>query len=332
MGSRVVCCGIESTAHTYGIGIVDEKGNICADQRATVKPKKGGIIPTDAANHHEKVKDVLFQSALTEAGISEEDIDIISFSQGPGLSPSLSVGLRFARALGQRLKRPVIGVNHLCAHIEIGKAITRAKDPVCILVTGANTQMLSLEGGRYRVMGESLDVGLGNALDKFGRCMGIPFPAGPVIEELAKKGAYVELPYTVKGMDTAFAGLVTKCESLVKKGVKKEDLCFSFQETAFAMMTEVAERALAYSQKKELLLIGGVAANQRLSAMMKMMCKERKAKCFLVGVKYAGDNGVMIAQLGIQQWKKGKKGVSGKSLDIKPAWRLEDVDVTWEKK
>ena len=323
----MISLGIESTAHTFGIGIITDKGKVLANAKDMYKTEKGGILPTEAKEHHLRLKNEILEKALKEAKLRIEDMDIISFSQGPGLPPCLVVGKNFAKELALKHKKPLIGVNHLIAHLEIGKVLTKTKDPVFILATGANTQIIAFEGGKYRVFGECLSIAVGNALDKFGRNIGLGFPAGPKIEELAKKGKYVELPYVVKGMDVEFSGIVTHAANLHKKGVKKEDLCFSVQETVFSMLTEVAERAMAHTDKKELLLIGGVAANKRLIEMLKIMCKERKAKFYVVPIEYAGDQGVMVGWEGILEYKRNKKYYDNlriEDVDINSNWRIDD--------
>ncbi|MBI2107174.1 tRNA (adenosine(37)-N6)-threonylcarbamoyltransferase complex transferase subunit TsaD [Candidatus Woesearchaeota archaeon] len=319
------CLGIESTAHTFGIGIIEDTGKILANVKDMYKTEKGGIIPLEAKKHHERIKEEILEKALKEAKLKVEDVDIISFSQGPGLAPCLVAGKNFAKELALKYKKPLIGVNHLIAHLEIGKILTKAKDPVFILATGANTQIIAFEGNKYRIFGEALSIGIGNALDKFGRDIGLGFPSGPKIEELAKKGKYVELAYVVKGMDVEFSGIITQAINLAKKGVSKEDLCFSLQETLFAMLTEVSERALAHTEKKELLLIGGVAANKRLIQMLSITCKDRKVKFSVVPVEYSGDQGLMVAWQGILQSKNvkfDKKKIE--EIDIKPNWRIDD--------
>lgn len=324
MGDKmVICLGIESTAHTLGIGIVNDKGKILADKKITYVTDKGGMIPHDVAEFHKKYKEKVLEDALKKAGLNWKDIDLISFSQGPGLSPSLVIGKNFAIELSEKYKKNLVGVNHLVAHLEIGKLFCKVKDPVFVFVSGANTQIIAYEGEKYRIFGETLDIGLGNALDKFGRVIGLGFPCGPKIEELARKGKYIELPYTVKGMDLAFSGIVTKAIELSKKN-KREDLCFSLQETCFAMLTEVTERAMAHCEKDEALLIGGVAANKRLIEMLDIMCKERRAKFYAVPLEYSGDNGVMIAWQGILERNKKQK-----DHDIKPGWRTDEVEVNW---
>ena len=314
------CIGIESTAHTFSCSVVDDKGKILSEVREMYKTKDRGIVPNKCAEFLKEVKD----RVIYEATKDHKKIDLIAFSQGPGMPLSLWVGLHAAKELAEKYKVPLVGINHLISHLEIGKMLCKVKDPVYILATGANTQIIGYEGEKYRIFGECLTIGLGNALDKFGRELGIGFPAGPKIETLAKKGSYVELPYVVKGMDVEFSGIITKAIQLYKKGTKKEDLCYSLQETVFAMLTEVAERALAHTEKKELLLIGGVAANKRLISMLEVMCKERKCKFEVVPMKWSGDQAAMIAWNGILDFKKEKRGLDLKKLEIMPRWRVDD--------
>ncbi len=320
--------GIESTAHTFGIGIVDNKGKILADQRAVFRPPEGwGIKPADAANHHRLHAETVVEKALEEAGTGMKEIAIISVAAGPGMPPCLSAGFDLAEEMAEEYSKPLIGVNHCIAHIEIAKLLTDAKNPIAVFVSGANTQIIGYMEGRYRILGETQDIGLGNALDKFGRSAGIGFPAGPKIEELAKNGEYIELPYTVKGMDLSFSGLITHCSRLLEKKKKLGDICFSLQETAFAMVTEVAERAMAHAEKDELVVTGGVAANQRLCQMLDIMCGERGGKFFACPRKYSGDNGVMIAWLGLLAHKAGNKGIQ----EVNSRWRVDEVDADWAK-
>src|SRR3989344_7102760 len=157
--------GIESTAHTFGIGIV-KNGKILANVRKTYTTEHGGIIPLESARHHEKFKDGAYEEALKISGIKENEIDGIVFSQGPGLSPCLLVGLRFAKHLSKKLNKPLIPVNHCIAHLEIGR-ITKAKDTIMLYTSGANTQIIAYASGRYRIFGETLDIGVGNFLDNF---------------------------------------------------------------------------------------------------------------------------------------------------------------------
>jgi N6-L-threonylcarbamoyladenine synthase len=322
----MICLGIESTAHTFGVGIITDKGEILANVKDSYTTDKGGIHPTEAKEHHKRVADDVIRKALETAKITEKDINLISFSQGPGLPPCLVVGLEKAKELSAKLKVPLVGVNHCISHLEIGRLLTPAKDPVLLYVSGANTQIIAYEGKKYRIFGETLDQGVGNFLDAFARYLGLGFPGGPKIGELASKGKnYIELPYVVKGMDISVSGILTNLKQ--KYDSKKyaiEDLAYSAQETVFAMLVEVAERAMAHCEKEELLLGGGVACNTRLQEMCKKMCEERNAVCFIPPNAVMVDNGTQIAWQGILEHKTAKK-----VADIKPNWRTDQVDVKW---
>jgi len=321
------CLGIESTAHTFGIGIVSFDGKILANAKDSFTTEEGGMIPNEVARHHRDVKDQVLEDALKQAGIKLEQVSLIAYSRGPGLTPAiLSVGQKMAVELAKKLNVPIVGVNHSVSHLSIGNLITGAKDPVYLYVSGPNTQVIALAGGRYRIFGETLDNGLGNTFDKFARDAKLGFPGGPKIEELAKTGKYIELPYSVKGMDVSFSGILTKAEQLLRSGASVNDLCFSLQETCFAMLAEVSERAMAHTGKKELLLIGGVAANKRLGEMLEKMCSARGAKFFAVPLEYSGDQGAMIAWQGILQQKEA---VAPEKADISPHERTDEVEVRW---
>lgn len=326
----MICLGIESTAHTLGIGIVDDKGNVLANERSALTTEEGGIHPRKAVEHHVLFYETILKNSLEKAKIDLKDIDLVAFSQGPGLGACLRVGAAAARALSTLLKIPIVGVNHCIAHVEIGKLTSGFKDPITLYVSGANTQILAFASGRYRVFGETLDVGVGNFLDNFGRALGLGFPAGQKIDELAKKGkTYIELPYTIKGMDFSFSGILTKLEHLAKtKKYSEEDLCYSCQENVFAILTEATERAIAHINKKEILLTGGVAANSRLQEMLKIMSKDRNVDFAVVPRNLAGDNGAMIAWQGILEYKAGKRQEI-KDTKIKQGWRTDQVDVIW---
>ncbi len=321
----MIILGCEATAHTFGIGIVTDKGKILANIKDSYTSKDVGMIPHEIAEHHQKVAEKILAKALSEAEVEWKDIDFIAYSAGPGLDPALWEGYHIVKEWAEKQGKKLVGVNHCSSHLSIGKLWNKLKEPVYLYVSGVNTQVIVQElkqgkEGKYQVMGETLDIGLGNMLDKFGRILGLGFPAGPKIEELAKKGKYVELLYTVKGMDISFSGLLTKVQQLFeRKQATKEDLCFSLQETAFAMCAEVAERALAHSGKKELLLVGGVGANKRFCEMLKIMCKERGAKFYQVPMNLAGDQGAMIA------WEGFLRKDSYGDMGVNPHWRVDEV-------
>jgi len=325
----MICLGIESTAHTFGIGTCNDKGKILSNERSVYRPSKGwGIVPMEAGKHHEKTKDEVLGNALNKAGLVMDDIDLIAYSRGPGLPPCLHKGLELAKTLSKKHRKPLVGVNHCVAHIEIGRLNSGFRNPVVVYVSGGNTQIISFASGRYRVFGECMDIGIGNALDKFGRSAGLDFPQAPRIEQLAKKGKWVDLPYVVKGMDLSFSGIVTACLNKHKSGESLENLCYSIQEVFFSMLTEVTERALAHLGKDQVLLTGGVAANERLQKMLGTMAKERGAKSAVVPRELSGDNGAMIAWTGILGHKN--KIPAGKA-DVDSRWRTDEVGIPWMK-
>jgi len=322
----MIALGIESTAWNFSIGVVTENKVILVINRA-YKPKEGGIHPREAAQHHSEIVGEVFREVFNQ--IPPEKIDVIAFSQGPGMGPCLRIGATAARVLSLKLGKPLVGVNHCLAHVEIGRWLTGAKDPVTLYVSGGNSQIIAKRKGRYRVFGETLDIGIGNALDKLARYFGFPHPGGPKIEELAKKGSqYYELPYVVKGMDFSFSGIVTAAMKLFDEGVPMEDIAFSFQETVFAMLTEVTERAMAYLDKEEALLVGGVGANSRLQEMLRIMCEDRGARFYAPPKEFMGDNGAMIAYTGLLMFKAGVTTKIEESF-IKPDFRIEEVEVLW---
>ena len=321
----MICLGIESTAHTFGIGILNDE-KILSNEKSVYYPKKGsGIIPRDAAQHHVENAPTVLRNALENSKLKMEDIDRIAFSRGPGLPQCLRVGAVFARTLAAKYDKPLFDVNHCVAHIEIGKMSTNSKDPVILYLSGGNTQVIAFTGGRYRIFGEAVDNPIGNGLDILARGMGLDMPGGPKIEKIAKEGKYFPLPYVVKGMDLSFSGLVTEALKHYKQGKSKEDVAYSFQETCFAMLTEVTERAMAHTDKEEILLVGGVAANKRLQEMLNIMCEERGAKLFFVPMEYAGDNGTMIAWNGIVS----NDPIKIEDSKINQKWRTDQVEINW---
>jgi universal protein Kae1 len=331
---RSYCLGIESTADDFGAAVVSFDGKVLSNANDTYSPKEGGIHPREAARHHAEVADKVLAEAFETAAVKPKDISLVAFAQGPGLGPCLRTGATAARALASYLDVPLVGVNHCVGHIEVGKLATGATDPVTLYVSGGNTIVSAFEAHRYRIFGETLDIAIGNCLDVFARAVGLKqkkgAPFGAIVEQLALKGEkFVPLPYTVKGMDLSFSGLLTAAVSAFqsKKG-SIEDICYSLQEVAFSMLTEVTERALAHTEKPEVLLTGGVAANKKLQSMLAVIAEEHDARFCVVPLKLAADNGAMIAWAGILAYKSGITTPIEKSyVDVK--WRLEEVYAPW---
>ncbi|MGQ9565647.1 MAG: KEOPS complex N(6)-L-threonylcarbamoyladenine synthase Kae1 [Candidatus Bathyarchaeales archaeon] len=330
------CLGIESTADDFSVGIVSADGKILSNIISAYVPEEGGIHPREAARHHAQVAGEVLEKAFQKAGITPSDVTVVAFSQGPGLGPCLRTGATAARALSSYLKVPLVGVNHCVAHIEIGKLTEQAKDPVTLYVSGGNTIVAAFKARRYRVFGETLDIAIGNCLDVFAREAGFKqkegMPFGAVIEQLATRGKeLIPLPYVVKGMDLSFSGLLTAVTQLLRKRKHRlEDLCYSLQEVAFSMLTEVTERALAHTEKPEVLLTGGVAANKRLQTMINSIADEHDAKFSVVPKEFALDNGAMIAWAGMLAFQHGITTRVEESF-VRLKWRLEEVHIPWVK-
>ena len=320
---------MNSSRYTFGVGIFDGKKILANSKDAYVPGKGKGIHPGEAAEHHRAVAQKVLDAALKESGIGTEDIDHVAYSKGPGLPPCLKAVAEFVRSLPEK---PAIEVNHPVAHIEIAKFATGARDPIIIYVSGGNTQIIGYAAGRYRVLGETEDIPIGNAIDVFIRETDGRQPGGPVMERLAGQSEkkYIELPYVVKGMDLSFTGIVTAALGKYRKDRSQlGNLCFSFQETCYAMLTEVTERAMAHAGKQELLLTGGVAASKRLKEMLGIMAKERGAKAYFCPLEYCGDNGAMIAVAGWLAAKAGQNPISSKSADFNPRWRVDEAGIGW---
>jgi glycoprotease/Kae1 family metallohydrolase len=319
--------GIESTAHTFGVGVVSEDEIMCS-VKSMFEPEEGGIHPRKAAEHH-------YQHALEklneakQKSVDFEELDAVAFSRGPGIPQCLDVGAVVARSLAAKHDVPLLGVNHCLSHISIGTRTTEAVDPSTLYVSGGNSQIIEFRNGRYHVIGETLDIALGNALDKLARDLGYPHPGGPEIEKLAEEtDEIIELSYPIKGMDFSFSGLVTETQRKIGD-VSDEVLANSFQEHAYSAVVEALERAMSQEGSDEALLTGGVAMNERLREMVEKMCKQRGARAYFPPPEYCMDNGAMIAHQGLVQLKAGHKGLDLEHSAVKPNWRPDEVEIKW---
>jgi len=332
----VVIIGFEGSANKIGIGIIRDGEVLSNPRRTYITPAGSGFIPHDTAKHHQaNVLEVLHQ-ALSEANINPQEIDAIAYTKGPGMAaPLISVAI-VVRTVAQLWNKPIVAVNHCIGHIEMGRLITGADNPTVLYVSGGNTQIIAYLERYYRIFGETIDMAVGNCLDRFARILMLsndPSP-GYNIEKMAKKGKkFLSIPYSVKGMDVSFSGILSYLEERVDKLLKsgeytKEDLCFSLQETVFAMLVETTERAMAHCGSKEVLICGGVGCNHRLQEMMQIMCEERGAKLYATDERFCIDNGAMIAQAGYLMFK------AGITTPIEDTWctqryRTDAVPVIW---
>jgi N6-L-threonylcarbamoyladenine synthase len=330
----MLCLGIESTAHTFGCSVIDSRGKILSDARDVYKaPEGSGIHPREASRHHMEVSPDILRNALKSGNVTMKDIDIVGYSAGPGLGPCLRVGAVIARTDAGLYKKPLVPVNHALGHIELGAMLTGASDPLVLLVSGGHTMTLAFSHGRWRVFGETLDITVGQLLDQFGRALGFASPCGNRIEELASQsaGKYMQLPYIIKGNDVSFSGLLTAAVKLASCKTELADTCYSLQETAFAMLAEAIERALSFTSKKEMMIVGGVAANKRLAQMLDNVCSRQDAKLFVCPIKFAGDNGAQIAWTALREYMATKMNVQVEESTVQQSWRLDTVHVSWRR-
>jgi N6-L-threonylcarbamoyladenine synthase len=325
----MVVLGIESTAHTASVGIVSERAEVLGLASDMYRPPSGGIHPREAANHHVEVLPDLVRRALESAHVTPSEVDAVAFAQGPGLGPCLRAGATVARMLSLSWEKPLVPVNHCVAHVEIARVLSGFPDPLLLYASGGNTQVIAYGRGRYRVLGETIDIGIGNFLDKLWIELGGTFPGGPALELEARQGSQLyELPYSVHGMDVAFSGMLTAALALRAKGAGLSDLAYSVESTAYAMLTEITERALAHRRRDSVVLGGGVACNERLRTMVRTMVEERGGTMFAPPRAMCVDNGAMIAWTGSLAWGAGVT-VAVEASAVQPRQRTDLVLTPW---
>ena len=345
---QTIVIGIEGSANKVGVGVLmyDPKSNsykTLSNPRKTYIPPLGqGFLPKETALHHQAHIVGLVRTALNEAfpDDSNPTISGVAYTKGPGMGGPLQSCAIAARTLALLWDCPLIGVNHCVAHIEMGRVATQSSNPIVLYVSGGNTQVISYSNQRYRIFGETIDIAIGNCLDRFARVIGLsndPSP-GYNIELEARKPdlKFIELPYVVKGMDVSFSGILTSVEQLAKTQLKegkitKADLCFSLQETLFAMLVEITERAMAHCGQSQVLIVGGVGCNRRLQQMMEDMVKERDGGTLCaMDHRYCIDNGAMIAQAGIFALQHGIQ-TSIDDATVTQRFRTDQVHAIWRK-
>ncbi|KAI9850680.1 MAG: putative tRNA threonylcarbamoyladenosine biosynthesis protein kae1 [Thelocarpon superellum] len=365
----MIALGLEGSANKLGVGVIlhpeGENGpaQILANIRHTfVSPPGEGFLPKDTAKHHRAWVVPLVKQALKEAGVTVKDVGCICYTKGPGMGAPLQSVAVAARMLSLLWEKELVGVNHCVGHIEMGREITGAQNPVVLYVSGGNTQVIAYAEQRYRIFGEALDIAVGNCLDRFARTLEIsndPAP-GYNIEQLAKKGRHLlDLPYAVKGMDCSFSGILASIDLLAadlranpgrtdgqtKDIITAADLCFSLQETVFAMLVEITERAMAHVGSTQVLIVGGVGCNERLQEMMGLMARDRGGSVFATDERYASvvmdkqftgsqegrfciDNGIMIAHAGLLAYQTGYRTPLEDSTCTQ-RFRTDEVLVKW---
>lgn len=353
-----IAIGLEGSANKLAVGVIkhflgelgpDNRAQVLANVRDTyITPPGEGFLPRDTARHHRNHVVRVIKEALKDAQIDDiSEVDCICFTQGPGMGAPLQSVALAARAISVMWKKPLIGVNHCIGHIEMGREITGAENPVVLYVSGGNTQVIAYSHQRYRIFGETLDIAVGNCLDRFARTLKIPNDPSPGynIEQMAKRGKnFVPIPYTIKGMDLSMSGILAYIDNIAhdlfngkntknvitKSGEKitPEDLCFSLQETLFAMLVEITERAMAHVNSNQVLIVGGVGCNERLQQMMELMAGDRGGSVYATDERFCIDNGIMIAHAGLLAYRTGFETPIDDSVCTQ-RFRTDDVFVKW---
>lgn len=365
-GRRLLALGCEGSANKLGVGVISHalplppipgdtqpEAEVLSNIRHTYNaPAGAGFLPKDTAQHHRSQFCNVTLEALRRAGVTapRDEIDCVAFTAGPGMGAPLTSVAVAARTLALLWGKEdsMVGVNHCVGHIEMGRSITGAANPVVLYVSGGNTQVIAYAEQRYRIFGEALDIAVGNCLDRFARTIMIPNDPAPGynIEQLAKRSAgdvLHDLPYAVKGMDCSFSGILAKVDDLAAQmlagkkvttaegrevDITKEDLCFSLQETVFAMLVEITERAMAHVGSQQVLIVGGVGSNVRLQEMMGAMARDRGGSVYATDERFCIDNGIMIAHAGLLAYETGFR-TPLKDTTVTQRFRTDEVHVKW---
>ena len=316
---------------------------------------KEGFIPRKLADFHAKNFDEILGKTLDGAKISLSDLDAVCYSYGPGIGHSLHIGYMASKTISITQNIPLVPVNHALAHIEIARFHSGFSDPLALYVSGGNTQVLELvenekksvisknqqvgkmEGisdrnvknhlKHYHILGETLDIGLGNFLDQVGRHFNLSPPdAVGVLKQASEGKNLLDLPYVIKGMNTSYSGMLTCVKKLDLKKFDIADICLSSQEYAFSMFLEASERALALTTKKSLVGVGGNFRNKRLQEMTLELAKEHDIKCHFPSFELLGDNSGMIAITGALKFATG---VFSKNVEPNQRARIDEELVGW---
>ncbi|GAA5841342.1 hypothetical protein JCM9279_000620 [Rhodotorula babjevae] len=427
----LLALGLEGSANKLGVGLIlhSPPANASSTARRSptgdaatvsilsnirhtyVTPPGEGFLPSDTARHHKRWISQVVAKALEQASKSMHDVDVVCFTKGPGMGAPLQTVALVARTLALMYNKPLVGVNHCVGHIETGRLITSSPSPIVLYVSGGNTQVIAYSQQCYRIFGETLDIAVGNCLDRFARIIGLsndPSP-GANIEKEAKKGRrLLPIPYATKGMDIMLGGILHAAEAYTRdprfrpssssssstsapgqpsKPVSQEerrrraagegpqaalqdiglsaarpaaaargglsaatpdevraarggdddedediitpaDLCFSLQETVFAMLVEITERAMAHAGGREVLIVGGVGCNARLQEMMEIMVQERGGSIFATDERFCIDNGIMIAHAGLLSYRMGYETPLEETACTQ-RFRTDEVLVNW---
>jgi N6-L-threonylcarbamoyladenine synthase len=328
--------GIETSCDETAASVVRDGRVALSDvvsSQIEVHKRWGGVVPELASRNHVVQVLPVVDEALTKAGVTLADLDVIAVTTGPGLIGALLVGLQAAKALAWAAGKPLVGVNHLEGHLLAIRLLEGAPEPpfLGLVVSGGHTSLYSVENfSTYKLIGSTRDDAAGEAYDKVAKMLGLPYPGGVQIDKLAHDGDPKAIHFpraNIKNgeLDFSFSGLKTSVLTHLHKhpepkGQELADLCASFQEAVADPLTRKAIKAAKRFGHSQLVLCGGVAANSRLRALAAERAVDARLNLFLPPVKLCTDNGAMIAVAGTHAFLRGER--ADLSLNADPAWRL----------
>ena len=328
---------IESSCDETSVAVLkndkDLLSNIIASQVESHK-RFGGVVPEVASRHHVEVVTLCIEDALKEAGIVAQDLDAVAVTYGPGLVGALLVGMSAAKAFAWAHGLPLIPVNHMAGHLMAAREVKELTYPLmALLVSGGHTELVYVpEAGVYQIIGETRDDAVGEAYDKVGRVMGLTYPAGREIDQLAHQGQDVydfpramikedNLEFSFSGLKSAFINLHHNAQQKGEELVL-EDLCASFQAAVMDILLVKTKKALEKYPVKSLVVAGGVAANQGLRE--RLAEEIRDVEVIIPPLRLCGDNAGMIALAAAIEYEKGN--FASLDLNAKPSLVFEGME------
>jgi len=324
----MITVGIETSCDETSCGILEGRdrilSNIVSSSLFRHKPF-GGVVPEIASRHSLEQIDFVMKQALEKAGVRLGDIGLVAVTNGPGLIGSLFVGVCFAKALSYQLKKPLVGVNHLEAHLAAN--FIGAEPPeryAGLLVSGGHTLISLHEDGQTRIIGETVDDACGEAYDKVAKILGLGFPGGPVIDRLALQGDEKAFRFTkprqASPLDFSFSGIKTAVLYLAKKQRRvtprfRRDVAASFQTAVIGWLVDKTFEAAQSHKVRDIVVGGGVSANSRLRQELQSRASGEGFKVWIPPLPLTGDNGVMIARRGLEIFEAGHRDGSALAAD-----------------
>ena len=337
--------GIESSCDETGIALYDSEAGLLAHalhSQVAMHAEYGGVVPELASRDHIRRVVPLLRSTLENAGKSLDEVDAVAYTRGPGLSGALLVGCAFSEALALAINKPTIPVHHLEGHLL--SPLLSADPPVfpfiALLVSGGHTQLMKVTGvGEYALLGETLDDAAGEAFDKSAKLLGLPYPGGALLSQLAERGSpdKYSLPRPMlhsADLSFSFSGLKTAVLTLVREQAEplsdefRADAARAFQEAIVEVLVKKSLKALKQTGLKRLVVAGGVGANRQLRAMLDDEARRKRFRVHYPELAFCTDNGAMIALAGCLRLQAGSAAKLAGSFSVQPRWPLMQMATT----